>query len=106
MDFRNRKHALEDALDAVKHLAQGPLPNTLDFAAIANEIDGGRPVCCHIAWDPANPDDGHFNVIVGYDFSNQDIDVCDCLGDSTLPYTTFLTAYQGKGSWDITYLTH
>ena len=70
------------------------------------EINRNRPVCCHIAWDPNNPDNGHFNVIVGYDSLHQDVDICDCLfGDQTLPYVKFLSAYQTNGTWDYTYLT-
>lgn len=105
-DSRNREYALEGALSTTGHLAQGPVPGTLDFQSIVTEIDGDRPVCCHIAWDSANPDNGHFNAIVGYDTANQDVDISDCLyGDQTLLYTAFKNAYQGNGTWDLTYLT-
>jgi hypothetical protein len=105
-DPRNREYALEGALSAVGHLAQDPVMGALDFATIVREIDGDRPVCCHIAWDTSNPDNGHFNAIVGYDSGDQDVDICDCLyGNQTLPYATFTNAYEGKGTWDWTYLT-
>lgn len=105
-DSRNQEYALEGALRAVQHLAADPVTGALDFQAIVNEIDGSRPVCCHIAWDPANPDNGHFNAVVGYDSAHQEVDVSDSLyGDQTLPYQTFAQAYRGTGTWDLTYLT-
>jgi papain like cysteine protease AvrRpt2 len=106
-DPRNQEYALEGALRAIQHLAgDGPLQGPLDFPAIVTEIEGERPICCHIAWDPSNPDNGHFNAIVGYDTANQDIDISDCLyGTQTLPHDTFTTAYRGAGTWDLTYLT-
>jgi hypothetical protein len=105
-DLRNQEYALEGALNAVGHLAQDPIGGALDFSSVVGEINAQRPVCCHITWDAGNPDNGHFNAIVGYDLANQDVDVCDCLyGDQTLPYATFTNAYQTNGSWDVSYLT-
>jgi hypothetical protein len=90
--------ALDDALNATKHLAAEPTSGALPFSSIIREIDGGRPICCHISWD-------HFNAIVGYDDSNQDVVVRDPLHDEqTLPYKTFVSDYYG-GSWDYSYLT-
>jgi hypothetical protein len=92
-------YALDVALSVIQHLAAGPTDGVLPFSSIMSEINGGRPICCHISWD-------HFNVIVGYyDDSNQDIVVRDPFhGDHTLPYKTFLSDYYG-GSWDYSYLT-
>jgi hypothetical protein len=112
-DFRNRPMALEGVLSAVQHLAQDPIKATpdkppIDFATIVKEIDGGRPICCRIAWDTDNSESGHFNAIVGYDADNQDIDISDCLyGDKTVPYAAF--SQKGgyyKGTWSHVYLTN
>lgn len=103
-DPRNREYALQGALDMVGRLADFT-QGVLKFDEIAQEIEAGRPICCHIAWDSSNPDNGHFNAIVGYDAGTGDVDICDCMGNQTLPYQTFLTAYRGSGSWDWTYRT-
>ena len=105
-DPRNREYAIEGALRKVGHLAQDPIGDSIGFDQIVSEINADRPICCHIAWDPINPNDGHFNAIIGYDATTRDLDISDCLYlDQTLPYDTFKTAYQHKGSWDLTYLT-
>lgn len=96
---RNIKWALDAALKAIKHLAADP-SGALPFSSIVTEIDGGRPICCHISWD-------HFIAIVGYDDSNQDVVVCDPdphHAEQTLPYETFVSDYY-EGSWDYSYLT-
>ena len=93
----NRMWAVDDALSAVQHPAE-PTGGVIPFSSIKDEIDRERPICCHISWE-------HFNVIVGYDDSNQDIVVLDPLhGDHTLPYETFVSSYYG-GVWDNSYLT-
>ena len=95
----NRMYALDVALNIIHHLADGPTGGVLRFSSIISEINGERPVCCHISW-------GHFNVIVGYcDDSDQDIVVRDPLfGEKTLPYATFVSSYHG-GTWDYSYHT-
>ncbi len=106
-DPRNQEYALEGALRVVQHLADGPIQAPLDFPTIVQEIEGERPICCHITWDSSNPDNGHFNAIIGYDATSQDIDVSDSLyGAQTLPLATFATAYRGTGTWDLAYLTN
>ena len=104
-DPRNREYALQGALDMVGRLASCT-QGVLNFDKISQEIDADRPICCHIAWDASNPDNGHFNAIIGYDADNGDVDICDCIGNQTLPYQTFLTAYRGSGRWDWTYQTN
>lgn len=99
----DKELALEVPLQVTGNLAGAPILSALAFPDIVNEITNGRPVCCHIAWDP---DHGHYNVIVGYDSDKGDVDVRDPLyGDSTLPYDEFAKRYHGDGVWDRTYLT-
>ena len=95
----NCSFALDAALSVVKHLAAGPTGAVLPFASIMSEINGQRPVCCHISC-------GHFNAIVGYhNDSTQDIVVRDPLhGEQTLPYAMFVSNYNGS-AWDDSYLT-
>ncbi len=105
-DSRNVPFGLEGPLGAPPgHLAEPPSA-ALEFDQVMAQIDLGRPVCCHIAWHATSPDQGHYNMIVGYDPATQDVDVRDCLySDSSLPFDAFRNAYQGSGSWDTSYLT-
>ena len=100
----NITYALDVALRVSQHLAEGPTSDVLPFSSIMSEIDGGKPVCCHVSWDS---DNGHFNAIVGYyNDDNQDVVVCDSLlGEHTLPYAMFVNNYNGGGTWDNSYLT-
>ena len=95
----NCSYALDAALNVVKHLAAGPTGDILPFASIMNEINGRRPICCHIST-------GHFNAIVGYhNDSNQDLVVRDPLyGEHIVPYRVFVSGNNGS-VWDDTYLT-
>jgi hypothetical protein len=75
-DGRNQEFAIQTALEiADSHLAQPPMQAALDFPTIMGEINRNRPICCHISWDLSDPNNGHYNVIIGYDSTTLDIDV-------------------------------
>lgn len=107
----NQPYYLDIALTWVGHLAQPYIGAAIAFASpaagtpsVEDEIDLGRPVACHISWSGGG---GHFNAIHGYDTNTQDVDVADpYYSTHTLPYTAFLSNYQGTGTWDASYLTH
>lgn len=96
------RYTLEHPLSVVGHLA-GHGYGPLTFPEVAGEIDRGAVVCCHIAIDGGG---GHFVAIVGYDPVTRDVLVKDpARGDDTLPFDTFVHAYNGTGRWDYTYFT-
>jgi hypothetical protein len=107
----NKPWYLDAALTWVGHLAQPCIGTSIALGtggpgtvSIEDEINGGRPVGCHISWSGGG---GHFNAIYGYDTATGDVDVADPhYSIVTLPYTVFQTKYQGTGSWDASYLTH
>ena len=98
----NRSYSLDVPLTVLQHLAGQLIPNVISFQDIMTDIDAGKPICCHIKWDQDAPQEGHFNVIVGYDAQTQDVIIRDPnphYGQSTMPYDTFVSNYHG-GSWD------
>lgn len=100
----NRLYTLSRALTILGHLSEPIVKQPLSFEEIVNEIDAQRPVCCHIQFED-NP--GHFNAIVGYDASTQDVIVRDPsprYGDGVYPYESFKLNYHG-GQWDQSYRT-
>lgn len=98
----DKQFRLDLALQATANL-RGMVGGALPFEDLATEIDAGSPVCCHIAWPGGG---GHFVAVIGYDSANQDVDVADpYYGSSTLPLSTFLSAYQSTGRWGFSYLT-
>jgi hypothetical protein len=106
----NEGAALSTALHTVKRfkkLQNGPL----EFEQIKDEIDGGHPVCCRIAWRAGG---AHFVILWGYRELNsgvQQVEVADpFFADSIVSYDQFVTAYgsidqPGGGEWTHTYLT-
>ncbi len=100
----NKTFSLEVPLNQFGHLAKPKIPGFLEFPSIVQEIDGQRPVCCHIDW--GGESDGHFVVIVGYDSANQEVFVRDPSRSpvhGNLPYKGSATFPGGK--WNETYLT-
>lgn len=78
-------------------------PGAITFAELMGEIDKQMAVCCHISW---NGGGGHFVAIVGYDQNTKDVLVADPFyGVDLVPYDTFVSSYNGMGTWDYTYLT-
>lgn len=77
----------------------------LPIDAIRTEIDNHRPLGCRIAWAGGG---GHFVCIDGYDVTTPTpmLTIRDPIyGTSHVPLATFLTAYQGDGSWTNSYTT-
>lgn len=98
----DRPFTLDGPLTVTGNL-QGLLAGNDVRASLQAEIDAGRPVCCHISWISGG---GHFVALAGYDWSTDDLLVDDPLyGRQTVPYSTFVAAYRGAGSWDYTYYT-
>lgn len=99
----NKTFTLELPLDVLGHFAPPMVTGSLDLASIVREIDGGRPICCHIDWGGA---EGHFVVMIGYDSVHGDVIVRDPAGtivNGTLPFKSGGTFPGGK--WSETYLT-
>lgn len=98
----NVPQQLTPGLARVGHLAED-FGGSLDLAAIAAQVEAGRPVALCIDWSGGG---GHFVVIDGYDQAGGLVDVKDPLfGTSYLPLAGFPARYQGGGSWGWTYLT-
>lgn len=101
-DSCNQPYYLDNALTTIGNLA-GTVGGAYQFSGVQAEINAGRPVCCHIAWQGGG---GHFVAIYGYDAMTQDLEIGDpYYGSSTVPYSTFVSAYRGTGIWDFTYTT-
>jgi len=93
---------LDTSLSRVGHLDHWA-GGTATFAAVEGEVDGGRPLCLRTAWSGGG---AHFLAIIGYRILQNMLAVDDPFyGKSDVSYTTFLTAYQGSGSWTHTYYT-
>jgi hypothetical protein len=100
-DLCDQPWYLEQALTKVGTLAQPPTGGYLPWSELTSELDAGRPVGVFIRW----PSGGHFVAIGGYSASGV-LNIQDpWYGASTVPYNTFLTAYQNSGSWTDSYLT-
>jgi hypothetical protein len=105
-DCCNTSDDLDAALTVTGNLAMAKIEGPLLMNDIATEINAGRPVCCRIGWHESNDQDGHFNVIYGYDDQNQDVDIADPLHpNQTLPLAIFTSNYLGQGDWDYSYKT-
>lgn len=100
----NKTWFLQKALSRVRNLRKFTA-GSKSFVDVIREIDGGLPLGCRIGWSAGG---GHFVAIDGYleQAGVMDVDVCDpWYGDSTISYTSFMTNYQGKGSWTHSYTT-
>jgi hypothetical protein len=101
----NQTYSLDVPLGA--HMAGEPQSGPLHFPVIQQQILAGRPVCCHINWGSGRADDGHFNAIIGFDASCEEVYVQDPdaqYGNGSYPYDEFCNRYNG-GTWDVAYLT-
>ena len=95
-------YRLDLALQATANLRR-MVSKSLPFEDLVTEIDAGAPVCCHIAWSGGG---GHFVAVIGYDSTNEDVDVADpYYGPSTIPVSTFESSYRSSGRWGYSYLT-
>ncbi len=84
----------------LKSWAGGSVP----FSTVDHEIDALRPLGVRIGWSGGG---GHFVILAGYlEGATNYIGVEDpWYGSSDVAYDTFLTSYQGTGSWTHTYYT-
>jgi hypothetical protein len=100
----NRPWYLERALMGLGNL-QVNIPAVLPIDGIRGEIDNHHPLGCRITWAGGG---GHFVCIDGYDVTTPVpmVTVRDPIyGTSHVTLTTFLSAYQGNGSWTNSYTT-
>lgn len=75
------------------------------FTGVRTEVDGGRPLGVRIGWSGGG---GHFAVVEGYKPGpgEQRVAIDDpWYGASDLTYATFVSSYQGTGSWTHSYTT-
>ena len=64
---------------------------------ISGEIKNGRPLCARIGWSRGG---GHFVAIDGFNSDLNMVAIDDpAYGPSDVTLATFLTAYQGTGTW-------
>ena len=82
------------------------LEGTSTFDGVQNQIDNDRSLGVRIGWAGGG---GHFVVLSGYDTSqpgSQLLRVEDPLyGPSWVTYDSFVSAYNGSGSWTHSYFT-
>ncbi|HXH39921.1 MAG TPA: papain-like cysteine protease family protein, partial [Thermoanaerobaculia bacterium] len=100
----NRPWFLDRALMGLGNL-QATTPAALPIDAIRVEIDNHHPLGCRIGWAGGG---GHFVCIDGYDVTGAVpiVTIRDPIyGTSHVTLTTFLSAYQGSGSWTNSYTT-
>ena len=98
----NQQAPLSTALQKTENLADGPVA-PLDFAAVRDEIDRARLVCCRM-----EKETGHFLVLSGYreDLSDEWVDVQDPWGDTfaSMTFERFLNQHE-RGPCTHAYLT-
>jgi Papain-like cysteine protease AvrRpt2 len=72
--------------------------------AIQGEVDGDLPLGVRVQWQGGG---GHFVVVTGYDEVNNLVTISDPLEDApvTLDYDSFVSRYEGIGSWSHSYFT-
>jgi Papain-like cysteine protease AvrRpt2 len=94
---------LERALARVGHSNGGAAAGVAGFAALASEINSGRPLGVRIGW---YGNGGHFVVVEGYSASDQMLNVEDPNeGPQHMSYDTLINDYPGGGAWTHTYRT-
>ncbi len=97
----NQPWYLDQSLTKIGDLAQ-MVQQYLPWSQLVSEIDAGRPVGVRIGWTNGG---GHFIAVDGYSATGV-VDVQDpWYGHSSVDYQTFVSAYQGAGSWTDSYLT-
>src|SRR5262245_51995257 len=98
----NKPWFLDDALSDFGNLREPIISGTVSWDATKSEIDSGRPLGCRTAWSGGG---AHFICIEGYlDAPTKMVAVDDPIyGQSDVNLTTFLTMYQGSGSWTHSY---
>lgn len=100
----NWMRTMDEVFDAIGHLREPPRTGPIGFDEIVREIAQGRPICARVT--PQGQ--GHFVAIAGVERVGgvDKILVNDpARRDSKVPYTEFLTYYEGLSRWTHTYLT-
>lgn len=100
----NWMRTMDEVFREIGHLREPRRDGPISFEEIGREIDQGRPICVRVT--PQNQ--GHFVAIAGVERVGgvDKILVNDpARRDSKVPYTEFLTYYEGLSSWTHTYLT-
>jgi hypothetical protein len=109
----NQPWFLDKALTRVGSL-QSAGAGTLSFATVNSLIGGGTPPCARQGWSGGG---GHFMAIVcayegiiglilGSGSTAKRLKISDPIyGDSIIDYSTFVSGYQGSGTWTHSYRT-
>jgi hypothetical protein len=109
----NKPWYLDTALTRVGSL-HSAASGTLTFAIVKSLIDTGRPSCARQGWSGGG---GHFMAIVCYyegarglalgaASTARRLRISDpWYGDSVVDYATFVSGYQGTGTWTHSYRT-
>jgi hypothetical protein len=100
----NQDGYLDQALTVTGNLSSWAA-GQLGFAGVQAEINSQRALALRIGW---NGGGGHFIAVAGYKDTGiqQTVDVKDpWYGDSTIPYNTLLSSYQGSGTCTHYYYT-
>jgi hypothetical protein len=100
----NWMRTMDEVFNAIGHLREPPRDGPISFEDIGREIEQGRPICARVT--PQGQ--GHFVAISGVERVGgvDRILVNDpARRDSKVPYTEFLTYYEGLSRWTHTYLT-
>ncbi len=98
----NKPWFLDDALTDLGNLREPIVNGSLAWDATKSEIDTGHPLGCRTAWSGGG---AHFICVEGYlDDTTKMVAVDDPIyGQSDVTLSTFLTMYQGSGTWTHSY---
>lgn len=98
----NKPWYLDDALSDLGNLRESIVSGSLAWDATKSEIDTGHPLGCRTAWSGGG---AHFICVEGYlDDTTKMVAVDDPIyGQSDVTLNTFLTMYQGTGTWTHSY---
>ncbi len=83
-----------------------PAGGVFSFDQVKQQIDSGRPLAVQILWNGGG--NAHFLCIDGYNNAGAAplLSIKDPIyGPSMTPYDALVSAYQGSGLWNASYLT-
>jgi hypothetical protein len=96
---------LDSVLTRVQHLR---LMNagTIPFGGVQTEINANRPLGCRIGWSTGG---GHFVTIAGWMLASDGTEYVEVFDPfyayNQTPYQSFVSTYQGIGTWTHSYFT-